>query len=171
MAEKESLQHMVRRFAHDPCAGIVVCAPATRHPVGVDRGALGGDLCQPHALHGRSISSRTTLARMAEHLSVGRAAWAFVGRLEACRVWLCVDCAWGGACICFAWFAAQFECLDKLADCSCPVAGILCARANWTLPPRARSITHPGLAAVFSACHPADRGFEFHSFSCSRSNE
>src|SRR5687768_13533175 len=100
---------------------------------------------------------------MAEHLSVGHVTWTFVGRLEGSRARLCMDCAGRRTCICFDWLAAQFGCLDKLADCRCLIAGFLCSRADS--PAACPIYHHPGLAAVLSVCHPADRGFEFHPFS------
>jgi hypothetical protein len=154
---------MVQRITHVPCPGTVICAPAPSRSMVINRGPLGCDLCQPHTLHGGSISSRSALACMAQHLSVGCAAWAFMGHLEACRAWLRVDRAWGGACIRCDWFAAQFECLDQLAAFSWHIVGILRAwsdsSSTWTIHP------HPGLVAILPARHPADSGFAFHTVS------
>ncbi len=163
MAEKKSLQHLVQRITHAPCRGAVVCVVASSYPMGTDRGALGCDLCQPHTLYGRSISSRSTLAGLARYLSVGCAAWTFMGHLEACRAWFRVDRARGRIGIHCDRFAAHFECLDQLVACSCPIVGILRSRADS---PHTETIHHhPGLAAILPTCLPADSGFALYSVS------
>ena len=65
LAQKESVQHVVQHAAH---AGLAVGGLYRRQPsagLGVDHGALGRHHDQPAAVHGRPISARTSVARVA----------------------------------------------------------------------------------------------------------